>query len=249
TGDYQQLTAGGENVSEAGSALLDLNDALLSFNRAQEELRAHHDSAQLYLEATTQFAAMVESANQTRLSTLDQMEAAIARRQADRQSELGQLLQNLSARNQARRSSIQSTKAEIAQWDALRLGAVDTSFSKLQTACGLESTAGFLFQGAELTESWGEAIAEGFPTTVGLSNDATAPARAAVMMGALSVSTKLRVTAQALETAASALTVSAEKDQAMAEARLEALKDQADLEDAITAADLAELEEKAELAA
>ncbi|MGI5861964.1 MAG: hypothetical protein ACOX6T_07875 [Myxococcales bacterium] len=248
TGDYLQL-ASGQNISEAGSTLLAMNDALLSFSRAQEELRAHHDSAQLYLEATAQFAAMVESANQTRLATLDQMEAAIARRQADRDSELGRLLQNISARNTARRSNIADTKAEIKKWESIRLGAVDTSFSKLQTACGLESTAGFLFQGAELTESWGDAIAEGFPTAVGLSNDATAPARAAVMIAAVTVSTKLRVTAQALETAASALTVSAEKDQAMAEARLETLKDKAALDDAITAADVAELEDKAELAA
>lgn len=249
TEDYLDFEAGQQSVSEAGSKLLAVRDAALSFDRALEELRAHDARASLFLGATEAFAAQVDRANAQRLDLIDQLRDAMASRQGERDDAVAALLDNIAARNATRREAITSTAAEIAKWNMMRVNGITTTFAELQAVSALRSSAEGMFQGAELAEGWSEAIAAGLPTSTGTSNDVTSGQRMAALVIGLVASTGLRVAGVAMDAAANAKEVNAQKQQALADAELQALQDQSDLSDAVTAADLAAFEEEAEAAA
>ncbi|MGC4117282.1 MAG: hypothetical protein QM765_22520 [Myxococcales bacterium] len=149
TSEVGSFDAGAQSVSEAGSRLLDFRGAILAYNRAQEELRAHNASGALALEATEAFALQVEAANTARLGLIDQMNAAIAQQQADRTTSMGKLLENLAQRNTLRRENIAGTQAAMAEWGAITVGGINSSFRMLQSATALGMTAEGLYRGAE----------------------------------------------------------------------------------------------------
>ncbi|HEY3452580.1 MAG TPA: hypothetical protein VGK67_39920 [Myxococcales bacterium] len=249
TGEVKDFDAGAQSVSEAGSRLLAFRSAVLAYNRAQEELRAHVASAGLYYQATEAFALQVLAANTTRKDMLDQLDAAIQKRQADRNTSLGKLLENLDARNQARRDNISGTEADMLKWNDITVAGINTTFGQLQSATALQMSAEGLYHGADLSEKWGAAIAEGFPKEVGLSNDTFSVPRMVAVMTGLGISTGMQVAGLAMEGAAEMQKVNAEKQQALTEAQVEAMRDASDLGDAVTEADVAELEGEAESAA
>ncbi len=249
TGEVHDFDAGAQSVSEAGSRLLGFRGALVAYHRAQEELRAHNASAGLALAATEAFSAYLQEAHLARLTTIDQMNAAIARRQEDRNTELGALLRSIEDRNTLRRESLTGWESDIANWSAIRVAGINTSFNMLQGSAAMDSTASFLFNGAEVAEGLGEALAEGLPQTVGTSNDVTSGARMAVLLSSLAVSAGMRNAGVAVELSAQLLEINAQKKQALAEAEVARLQEEGDLGGAVTEADVAQLAEKAELAA
>ncbi len=248
TNEVVAFSPGQQSVSEAGRVLLEVAEAGQNIGIAKEERRALVQRTELQHTELERFAEVIDGWNQTRLEGVAELEANIAERQQLRNEHVKTLFENLDERAANRREGIEDARESFREWNDIRVGNATKQIGMLVSANAARETASQIRAGADAVESFAEAAADGLPTSVGTSNDVSAPARLAIRMGAAGSVLAMRGSAMVLDSAGAALEVARESHALMQDAKMARLEDQEELGALIADDELATLKEEAQKA-
>lgn len=232
SGEYHSFDSieGMENVSEAGQALLSLRQALIESQIAANEYRDNEERARIELENAQGFADAIVSWQEQRRavdaeidqisSEIDNLEDAFLSAEMDQINQFRQL----------RKAAYDRQAKEIKSWSKIRYDGVDSDMKRMTAINALARTGAGLTLLSEEIDHIAEAVSDGMPKALGMSNDVTAPARLAVRLSTYGITSGMRAGAFALETASISLEQKLAEEQARREAKLSELSDLAELD-------------------
>ncbi len=235
---------GEQSISEAGRALLAVADAAQNIGIANEELRALMQRAELEFVELQAFSKEIKNWNEIRLEGVKELEENIAQRENLRNETIKLIFDNIAQRAANRKSEIEDSQKSFDEWDQIRMAGVDEDIGLMVRASAARAAADGLRNSAESVKDFAEAAVAGFPTVSGLSNDLSAPARLAVLLGKASSVLAMRTAAVATDATAVALEIAREKAALLRDAELARLEDANALSDAISADELETLKEE-----
>lgn len=236
---------GTQSVSEAGRSLLAVVEAAGNIGIADEELRALVQRTDLEHTELEVFAQEITRWNQMRQDGVTQLKTNVTERQNLRNQTVKTVFQNIEARATLREVDIQESEQTFAHWDRIRVNGIHHDMRKMISASLAREGAEQLRNMAEATGDYAEAVAEGLPSSVGMSTDPSGPARLAIRMGAAGSVLTMNTAALVLDSTAMALEIARESEALLREAELERLAEESELGDAISADELETLKEEA----
>ncbi|TVR04523.1 MAG: hypothetical protein EA398_01860 [Deltaproteobacteria bacterium] len=231
-------------VSEGGRAQLELLTALQGVSIAQAELNAFYDRARLEFTELERFAEQIELWNVRRLDRIGQMRANFAQRDSLRSENMQVLFANLDSMAETRQGDIASFQNSMNERNLMRIGNATLDFAMAAAQLSMRSTASALTSSITLKSDLAKAVAEGMPKSAGTSNDATAPARGAVLAKGAAITFGMRASAIALNQAADRIQLAQELRNTIRGAELALAEDRSTLSSMVAANELAELQEE-----
>ncbi|MFT4705951.1 MAG: hypothetical protein ACI81R_003667, partial [Bradymonadia bacterium] len=230
TSDVTGFQAGGQNISEAGRALLSVQEAGINYNIALEEQRNHNARATMYLETADAFGLQVLDWNERR-QTLDNVVGdLVTQGELAQQIELNGFRDNLAQQDALRTISYTATALRISSWDTIRLDGVDADMRDLVAVTALNQTASALRDTAESVDTIAAIVADGLPKSVGTSSDVFSAGRLATKMSAFGITAGVRLVATGLDAVAAGVENAATRRELLREATLTNLQLESDLE-------------------
>ncbi len=237
---------GAQNVSEAGRELMSVRDAALAFAIAEEELRSHVSEVQRAIATTDAFAESVAQWDERRRAALDEIVTLTNNAEAIADTTITELLTGVNVRARLRSELITDRRASVADWSAIRVAGAQSDFRSLVAQTALEQSASGQREAGQTVTETASAIAEGLPTSTGLSNDVFAPARMGIMLGGALASATLRFEALRFESFATRMENARERDQALRTAELTRLEQEGDIDDQEALDEITQLAEQAQ---
>src|SRR5690606_5242648 len=155
-----------------------------------------------------------------RLEGVKELEENIAQRENLRNETIKLIFDNIAQRAANRKSEIEDSQKSFDEWDQIRMAGVDEDIGLMVRASAARAAADGLRNSAESVKDFAEAAVAGFPTVSGLSNDLSAPARLAVLLGKASSVLAMRTAAVATDATAVALEIAREKAALLRDAEL-----------------------------
>lgn len=232
--------------SKAGSAILDVLEAFHNVAIQRDELEGHLQKLDLEYEELNAFRHDVEQWNQMRLQGVQQLAQNLARRKNLRDRHLVAMIQNLEERATIRQEQIDSMRDRFSEWNQMRIEGAHSSFADNIKRMGLRRGADFVEMAGQQVAGVLDYAGKSLPTTVGLSNDVSAPARAALWLSARTVEWSTGRVADGMRIAAETLELMAARNSALGAAKVAAMEEQAELNSAIAQADIDQLRESME---
>ncbi len=247
TDDITGFGPGQQSVSQAGRALLDVTEAAQNISIADDEQRSLVERTQLELAELTAFATTIEEWNRTRLDAVSALQQNLAQRDSLRNERVKEIYDNLAERADMRRDGIESAQQTFQEWNQIRYDNATTDIGLMVAANSARETASSLRNIAQGVKDFGEASAKGLPTAVGTSNDVSAPARLALLMGTYGKVLAMRTGAVLADITAASLEIARETHSIMNEARMAQMEDQSALGSMIGDHEMAILEEELQI--
>ncbi|HWV37389.1 MAG TPA: hypothetical protein VN033_02815 [Vulgatibacter sp.] len=243
SGTYQSFEdlEGMENVSEAGQAILALRQALLESQMAENEFRDNEERARIELENAQAFADKLAEWRDRRRAVEVEIDQISAEIDAIGSATLRAQLAEINAARKLRHDAYEKQAEEIEKWSTIRYEGIEDDMKRMTAINALNQTAGGLTLVGDEVDRIAEAVADGMPKAIGMSNDVSAPFRLAVKLSTYGLTSVLRVAAFAMETTAVALEQKLTEEQARREAKLANLSDLAELQAMQTERDLEDL--------
>ncbi len=224
-----RVPTGAESVSEAGIALLSLQEAGYAKLEAEEKLRAHVQQASLTGATLEAFANKVREWDGQRRSVNREVEALLrearAIKDASIEAEVRQLQTDLTLRQQA----YERQRAAVESWNDIRIAGVEKDLSKLQAVNALNVTSQAVGFAADRVDLFAKIFRDATPKVVGATTDPSFVSRLSIRFPAAIASSVLGALAFATNTAAASLDVTLAGQQALREAELTHLSDLAEL--------------------
>jgi len=231
SGTYQSFEdlEGMENVSEAGQALLALRQALLESQMAENEFRDNEERARIELENAQAFADNLAAWRDRRRAVEVEIDQISAEIDTLANATLAAHMNEINQARNIRHAAYETQAKEVEDWSKIRFGGVEADMKRLTAINALNQTAGGLTLIGDEIDHIADAVVDGLPKTVGMSNDLSAPFRMAVRLSTYGATSAMRAVAFGLETTAVALEQKLTEEQARREAKLANLSDLADL--------------------
>jgi hypothetical protein len=237
----------GLNVSDAAGAMNGIFEAQNSHLIAISEFDAAEQRAALADARATAFATAIESWNNRRVASTGEIQTIIDERSASWSTKMEEIAGGIKNRNALRGRLAADAKADAASWNQLRVGGVETDFTKLRAAFGLRRTADGLNQVANGLQLAINVSIAGLSQVEGAAKDISNGPRAAATATAAYITASTEAAALALRTGAEELTLQRDQAKALREANLANLRDQDIADDLVTQNEIDTLRDQAQL--
>ncbi len=245
SGDYSDVPLSDLNVSEAGSALMNVLAAYNNLTLANKDLDAHNNKVLLEAAASQQFLTDLRAWRDARADNLTKLEEHLAA--------VGVIGDEI---NDAGVSTIDAIKAEKdlqetrmntnnTTWDGLRDDGVTNNYTRRIQVSALNQTAQVCRDVGDVAYNTFDAIAEGLPEG---SDDPSFAIQGGLKLIGTGIDAVARIGANIFESAAKGVDDALAKEQEQLDADLANLADVAAYNDVITDNNIAELEGKLEKA-
>ncbi len=234
-GTYTDLSGSDLNASEAGRSVLNIQEAALNVRIARAELDAFEQRAALELSTLEAFSKDVIAWNEARLNGVTELEQQFDDVNAVGAQGMAELEASIRSKTRIRADQIRQTARNIEQWNQIRMSGVTTDFTAAMATSVIHFGSSTLRDTGDFTVGMGEAVAEGCTADGGPK----VPALISGQVGGL----VLKTAANALDLVGDGIENGSELVKALREAKLENMKEEAELDGAISEADIQQIED------
>jgi hypothetical protein len=245
TQSFLALDASAQNVSEAGRAVLSIVGALDEQRIAQESERAHLAQLDLELRELDAFAKNVQEWNNSRLSGLASMTSLFDAIGKVDDLEFTNLQTTLADKLTKRAEKVTVMQTALTNWSSGAKAGADTSLWKELAIIGAEKISDALEAKADFVESKAEAVADGLPKSMGTSPDTSFAARLSTKLGSSFGVYALKAAKIGVDYGKSKLEASLKNEEDLHNIALTEIKEQAEIDTAVSDAELARLDDAA----
>ncbi len=230
------------SVSEAGRAALAVLESFQTLAIEGDEVENHISKLDVAYSELFAFKNDIDQWDEQRSSNLDKLVTNLKIRDGIRDQSVADLAKNLAERATSRKAHTTQLRGELARWDRMRVGQIDTDYRTEKTAARLRTAGTALEALVGVKAGSFKTAADSMPLSTGTSSDTTSAARAQAMLASRRVTALGRAGKAAFESQASRLEQSTNYHDELIKAELQNLSELQDLKALDWEADLAALE-------
>ncbi len=238
---YENISDESLSTSNAGSAILKIQDAALNVKIASAQLDAFKKRTRLELDTLTAFSNDVIKWNSVRLKGLEDLQKLFDKENIIGAKGLDDLRNTINQKARTRSKQISMMKQNIKLWNTIRVSGATTDFAVQMGISAIGFGADSLRDSGDFAIGMGEAIGEAITADPGGSG------KSAAMIAGQIGGFALKMGANVLDFVGNGVANGLELSQNLREAKLENMHESADLDGAISERKISEIEEQLEM--